>query len=68
MIEDRAIVAAGPKADGAGEPALADSGRPDQDQIVVGDDPVPLGEPLEQGAIEAPRGAVVDVFDARLMA
>ena len=68
MIEDGAIVAAGSVADGAGQPALADAGRTDQDQIVVGVDPVALGEPLEQRAIEPSRGAVVDVLDARLVA
>ena len=40
MIEDGAIVAAGFVADGAGQPTLSDAGRADQDQIVVGVDPV----------------------------
>jgi hypothetical protein len=31
-------------------------------------DPIALGELLEQGAIETSRGAVVDIFDARLVA
>ena len=34
----------------------------------MGVDPVSLGEPLEQRAIKTSRGAVVDVFDACLMA
>ena len=68
MIEHRAIVAAGSVADGAGEPTLADAGRADQDQIVVGIDPVALGKLLEQGAIETSGGAIVDVFDAGLLA
>ena len=68
MIEDGAIFAAGFVADGAGQPALSDAGRADQDQIVVGVDPAALGEPLEQRPIEASGGAVVDVFDACLMA
>ena len=67
MIEDGAIVAAGFLADGAGQPALADAGRADQGQIVVGVDPFALGELLEQGAIETAGGAIVDVFDARLL-
>ena len=68
MIDDGAIVAAGLLADGAGEPAFADAGRADEGQIVVGVDPLALGELLEQGAVEPARGAVVDVFDARLLA
>jgi hypothetical protein len=55
VIENRAIVAAGFVADGAGEPALANAGRTDEDQIVVGVDPGAVGELLEQGAVE-PRG------------
>ena len=68
MIEDGSIVAAGFLADGAGQPAFADAGWADQGQIVVGVDPVALGELLEQGAIETTGGAIVDVFDARLLA
>ena len=33
----------------------------------MGVDPGALGELLEQGAIEATGGAIVDVFDARLL-
>ena len=54
MIEDGAIVAAGFLADGAGQPALADAGRPDEGEIVMGVDPIALRELLEQGAIETP--------------
>ena len=68
MIEDGSIVATGFLADGASQPAFADAGRTDQGEIVVGVDPVSLGEPLEQGAIETSGGAVVDVLDACLMA
>jgi hypothetical protein len=68
VIEDGAIVAAGFMADGASQPAFADAGWADQGEIVVGVDPVSLGEPLEQGAIETSGGAVVDVLDACLMA
>ena len=42
--------------------------RADQGQIVVGVDPLAFGELLEQGAVEPARGAVVDVFDAGLLA
>ena len=68
MIENGSIVAAGLLADGAGQPALADAGWADQGQIVVGVDPFPLRKFLEQGAVEATGGAIVDVFDARLLA
>jgi hypothetical protein len=67
VIEDGPIVATGFLADGAGQPALADAGRADQGQIVVGVDPVALRELLEQGAVETSGGAIVDVFDARLL-
>jgi hypothetical protein len=50
-------------AEGAGEPALADAGGPAQDQIVVGVDPLAVGELLEQGAVEPARGAVIDRAD-----
>ena len=68
MIEDRPIVAAGFLADGAGEPAFADAGRTDQGEIVAGVNPFALRELLKQGAVEASSGAIVDVFDARLLA
>ena len=68
MIEDGSIVAAGFLANGASQPALANAGRTDQGEIVVGVDPIALGELLEQGAIEPTGGAIVDVFDARLLA
>ena len=53
VIDDGAIVAASLLANGAGKPALADARRTDQGQIVVGVDPLALGELLEQGAVEA---------------
>ena len=68
LIEHRAIVAAGLVAEGTGKPALADAGRPAQDQIVVRVDPLAVGELREQAAIEAARGAVIDVLDDGLVA
>jgi len=68
IIEDSSIVAAGFLTDGASQPAFAAAGWTDQGQIVVSVDPVALGELLEQGAIETSGGAIVDVFDARLLA
>jgi hypothetical protein len=46
MIEDGAVVAAGLLADGAREPALADSARADEREIVVGVDPFAVRELL----------------------
>jgi len=46
MIEDGSIVAAGFLANGASQPALANAGRTDQGEIVVGVDPIALGELL----------------------
>src|SRR5271155_3370792 len=68
MIEDGAIVATGFLADGAGQPAFADAGRTDQGEIVAAVNPFALRELLKQGAVEASGGAIVDVFDARLLA
>ena len=68
IIEDGAIVATGFLADGAGQPAFADAGRTDQGEIVAAVNPFALRELLKQGAVEASGGAIVDVFDARLLA
>jgi hypothetical protein len=51
-----------------GKPAFADAGWAAQDQIVVGFDPAALGELEGQRAIEAARGAVIDILDGSLMA
>jgi hypothetical protein len=59
MIENGAIVAAGFLADGAGEPTLANAGRADQGQIVMGIDPFSLRELLKQGAVQTADGAIV---------
>ena len=68
LVEDRAVVAAGLVAERAGEPTLADAGRAFDDQVLRLLDPVPAGERLEQGAIEAACGAVVDVLDDGVVA
>src|SRR5262249_48337222 len=52
----------------AGKPAFADTGRAAYDQIVVGIDPAAFGELVEQRAIEAARGTVIDILDGGLMA
>ena len=68
MIDDRAIVAAGLLADGASEPTFPGSARADEGEIVVGVDPLTLGELLEQGAVEPARSAIIYVLDARGLA
>ena len=57
MIEDGPIVAAGFLADGPSQPTFPDAGWADQGQIVVGVDPVALGDLLEQVAVETTRPA-----------
>jgi len=39
-------------AEGAGEPCLADAARPGDQQVLAFLDPVALGEPAEQVAVE----------------
>ena len=68
LIEDGAIVAAGLVAEGQASQLLPTPVGPHRSQIVVGVDPFALGELLEQGAVEAARGTVIDVFDAGLLA
>ena len=68
LIEHGAVVAAGLVAEGAGKPTFADAGRPAQDQIVVRVDPFAADELVEQRAVEAARGTVIDVLDDGLLA
>ena len=63
LVKDRAVVAAGLVAESTGKPTFADAGRAAQDQIVVRVDPFAAGELVEQAAIEAARGAVIDILD-----
>jgi hypothetical protein len=44
---------------------FAEAGRAAQDQIVVGIDPAAGGELVERRAIEAARGAVIDILNSR---
>ncbi len=50
----------------ASQPTFADAARPDDDQIALFGDPVAGAELLEEAAIEAPGGAVVDILDRGL--
>jgi hypothetical protein len=68
LIENRAVVAAGLVTQGTSEPRFAHPGRPAQDQIVVRVDPLAIGELVEQSAVKAAGGSVIDVLDAGLLA
>ena len=68
LVEHGAVVAAGLVAKGAGQPALADPGRPFDDQVLRLLDPSPTRERLEEGAVEPACRAVIDVLDRSLMA
>jgi hypothetical protein len=68
LIEDGAVVATGLVTECARQPTLADAGWAAQDQVVVGIDPADLGELVEQRAIEAAPGAVIDILDGGLVA
>jgi len=68
LIKNRAVIAASLVTEGTGKPTFADPGGPAQDQIVVRVDPLAIGELLEQSAVEAACGSVIDVLDAGLLA
>src|SRR6202045_4199520 len=68
LIKNRAVVAASLVTEGTGKPTFADPGRPAQDQIVVRVDPLAIGELVEESAVEAAWGPVIDVLDAGLLA
>ena len=68
LIEHRAVVAAGLVAESTSKPTLADAGRAAKDQIVVRIDPIAGGELVEQGTVETPWRAVIDVLDDGVVA
>ena len=68
LIENRAVVAASLVTQGTSKPRFAHAGRPAQNQIVVRVDPLTIGELVEQSAVEAAWGPVIDVLDAGLLA
>src|SRR5215831_19805572 len=67
LVENRSVVTASLVTERTSKPTFADPGGPAQDQIVVGVDPVGIGEVVEQRAVEAARGSVIDIFDAGLL-
>src|SRR5262249_17278443 len=68
LVENRAVVTTSLVTERTGKPTFADPGGPAQDQIVVRLDPVSIGELLEQRAVEAGRGSVINVLDGSLLA
>jgi hypothetical protein len=61
------VVAAGLLTECAIKPAFADTGGPFDDQVLRVLDPSPGDHRLEQCAVEAARGSVVDVLDRSRM-
>jgi hypothetical protein len=68
VVEHRSIVATGLVAERRGQPTFADAGWSNERQIVVGIDPVALGQLLEQRAVKTARTAIINIFDAGLLA
>src|SRR5438874_10011195 len=68
LIENRAVVAASLVSEGTSKPRFAYAGRPAQNQIVVRVDPLTIRELLEERAVEAAWGPVIDVLDAGRLA
>ena len=66
LVEDGAVLSAGHLAEGAGEPAFADTARSDDNQVALLGDPYAGGELRKQGPVEASGGAVVDILDGGL--
>src|SRR5215472_3591989 len=68
LIEHRAIVAAGLVAEGASQPAFADTGGAFDDQVLRLLDPTAGNQGLEECAVETAGDAVIDVLDRHLVA
>ena len=63
LIEDRAIIPTGLVTEGAGNPTLADTGRADDEQVLVPFDPLAGDELLEQRLVEPAGRLHVDILD-----
>src|SRR5438132_4953203 len=68
MIEHRSIVAAGFVAERAGKPTLAQAGCACDQHVLMAVDPVAADEPGEDGAVDAARGAQIDILHACALA
>src|SRR3981189_2025526 len=68
LVDDRPIVATGFVAKRGGQPTFADTCRTDEDQIVVGVDPLALDQLLEQRGVKTAGTTIIDILDAGLLA
>ena len=68
LIEHGVIVAAGLVSQRRGKPALADAGRPQDEEVGVLLDPLAFGQFAELAAVEAAWRFVIDILDAGLLA
>jgi hypothetical protein len=50
-------------AERAGDPTLADAGRPGDEQILLAADPIAIDELGKEGALDAARSAQINIFD-----
>jgi hypothetical protein len=62
MVENGTIVAAGLVAQRACDPALADAGRPGDEQVLFAANPIAIDELGEEGALDASRSAQIDNY------
>lgn len=63
MVGDGATVAAGLVAECAGDPTLAEAGRAGDEQVLVARDPCTIDQVSHDGAVDAARGAQVEILD-----
>jgi len=68
MILDRTIVAASFVTEGASDPALAQTGCPCDEQVLIAVDPIADDESGEDGAVDAAWRAQIEVFHACALA
>src|SRR5437660_12848646 len=68
MIWHRSIVAAGFVAERAGKPTLAQAACACDQHVLMAVDPVAADEPGEDGAVDAARGAQIDILHACALA
>src|SRR5271157_425975 len=68
LIDDRPIVATGFVAKRRGQPTFADACRTDENEIVVGVDPLALDQLLESRTVKTAGTTIIDILDAGLLA
>src|SRR5262249_16258174 len=62
MVEDRAVIAAGFVSEGTSNPTFAQAAGSGDQQVLVTVDPFAADQPGEDGAVDAARGAQIDIF------